>query len=247
MVIVETIALSTMVSNQLVMPLLLRSKRLHLSSQGELAGWLLGIRRVAIVLILLLGYLYHALIGDSYSLVTIGLVSFAAACQFAPAMLIGLYWRGATRRGAALGLIAGTLVWAWTLLIPGFAQSGWLSDTFLELGPWGIAWLRPYALFGLEGWDIYSHSLLWSLMANVGLLVGVSLFSRQSPVEKTQAALFTEAMHPGLIQTSLWHGQTTRGELRSLLNRYLGSGATARVFADVPDAGLDDAGPAPPT
>ncbi|EWH02459.1 hypothetical protein Q427_08640 [Halomonas sp. BC04] len=103
MVIVETIALSTMVSNQLVMPLLLRSKRLHLSSQGELAGWLLGIRRVAIVLILLLGYLYHALIGDSYSLVTIGLVSFAAACQFAPAMLIGLYWRGATRRGAALG------------------------------------------------------------------------------------------------------------------------------------------------
>ncbi|MCG6656185.1 histidine kinase [Halomonas campisalis] len=246
MVIVETIALSTMVSNQLVMPLLLRSKRLHLSSQGGLAGWLLGIRRVAIVLILLLGYLYHALIGDSYSLVTIGLVSFAAACQFAPAMLIGLYWRGATGRGAALGLIAGTLVWAWTLLIPGFAQSGWLNDAFLEYGPWGLSWLRPYALFGLEGWDIYSHSLLWSLMANVGLLVGISLFSRQSPVEKTQAALFTEAMHPGLIESSLWHGQTTRGELRTLVTRYLGAGATARVFADVPNAGPDDDWPAPP-
>ncbi|WP_163559510.1 sensor histidine kinase [Halomonas sp. NO4] len=245
MVIVETIALSTMVSNQLVMPLLLRSRRLHLSSQGELAGWLLGIRRVAIVLILLLGYLYHALIGDSYSLVTIGLVSFAAAAQFAPAMLIGLYWRGANRTGASLGLIAGFLVWAWTLLLPGFAQSGWLDDAFLHQGPWGLAWLKPYALLGLEGWDIYAHSLLWSLTANVGLLVGISLFTRQSPLEQTQAALFTEAMHPGLEHTPLWRGQTTRGELRSLLGRYLGASATARVLDNPGDARLDDSDPAP--
>ncbi|MFO7649117.1 MULTISPECIES: sensor histidine kinase [Halomonas] len=246
MVIVETIALSTMVSNQLVMPLLLRSRHLHLSTRGELAGWLLGIRRVAIVLILLMGYLYHALIGDSYSLVTIGLVSFAAACQFAPAMLIGMYWRGAHRRGAAVGLIAGTLVWAWTLLIPGFAQSGWLDAGFLEQGPWGIGWLRPYALFGLEGWDIYTHALLWSLVANVGLLVGISLFSRQTPLEQTQAALFTEAMHPGLMETSLWHGQTTRGELRALLDRYLGANATARAFAGFADDPDNDDLPAPP-
>ncbi|MDI5936388.1 sensor histidine kinase [Halomonas kalidii] len=245
MVIVETIALSTMVSNQLVMPLLLRSRRLHLGSRGELAGWLLGIRRVAIVLILLLGYLYHALIGDSYSLVTIGLVSFAAATQFAPAMLIGMYWRGATRNGAALGLIAGFLIWAWTLLLPGFALSGWLDAGFIDEGPWGLSWLRPYALFGLEGWDIYTHSLLWSLLANVGLLVGVSLFTRQGPLEQTQAALFAEAMHPGLMETSLWHGQTTRGELRALLDRYLGLAATARVFARQGEHEGDDQ-PAPP-
>ncbi|MGM0703551.1 MAG: ATP-binding protein [Pseudomonadota bacterium] len=246
MVIVETIALSTMVSNQLVMPLLLRSRRLHLSSQGELAGWLLGIRRVAIVLILLLGYLYHALIGDSYSLVTIGLVSFAAAAQFAPAMLIGLYWRGANRMGASLGLIAGFLVWVYTLLLPGFAQSGWLDDAFLHDGLWGLTWLRPYALFGLEGWDIYAHSLLWSLTANVGLLVGVSLFTRQSPLEQTQAALFTEAMNPGLEHTSLWRGQTTRGELRSLLGRYLGANATARTLDTPGEHQRDDNEPAPP-
>ncbi|MDT8877923.1 sensor histidine kinase [Halomonas saccharevitans] len=231
MMIVETIALSTMVSNQLVMPLLLRSNRLHLSTRGELAGWLLGIRRVSILLILLLGYLYHALIGETYSLVTIGLVSFAAASQFAPALLIGLYWRGARRRGAALGMSAGFLVWAWTLLIPGFAQSGWLDPGFLAQGPWGIDWLRPYALFGLEGWDIYTHSLLWSLVANVGLLVGVSLFTRPSALEQTQAALFTEAMPPGLVPTSLWQGQTTRGELRALLDRYLGEATSRRVFA----------------
>ncbi|GGY07024.1 sodium:solute symporter [Litchfieldella qijiaojingensis] len=231
MVIVETIALSTMVSNHLVMPLLLRSPRLHLGSRGDLSGWLLGIRRVAIVMILLLGYLYHALIGDSYSLVTIGLVSFAAATQFAPALLLGLYWRGATRVGASLGLIAGFSVWVYTLLLPGFAQSGWLDDAFLTHGPMGLAWLRPYALFGLEGWDIYSHSLLWSQLANVGTLVGVSLFTRQSRLEQTQAALFTEALHTSLVYPSLWQGQTTRGELEALLNRYLGAPATARVFA----------------
>ncbi|CAH1044472.1 sensor histidine kinase [Halomonas sp. TD01] len=230
MVIVETIALSTMVSNQLVMPLLLRTQRLHLSTSGELAGWLLGIRRIAIVLILLLGYLYHALIGDSYSLVTIGLVSFAGVAQFAPALLIGLYWRGATRQGATAGLIAGFLVWCYTLLLPGFAQSGWLDATFLTQGPWGISWLMPYRLFGLEDWDIYSHALLWSMLANVGLLIGVSLFTRPTPLEQTQAALFTEALHPNLQTTSLWRGQTTQGALKELLIRYLGNQVTHRVF-----------------
>jgi Na+/proline symporter/nitrogen-specific signal transduction histidine kinase len=230
MVIVETIALSTMVSNQLIMPLLLRTQRLHLSTSGELAGWLLGIRRIAIVLILLLGYLYHALIGDSYSLVTIGLVSFAGVAQFAPALLIGLYWRGATRQGATAGLIAGFLVWCYTLLLPGFAQSGWLDATFLTQGPWGITWLMPYRLFGLEDWDIYSHALLWSMLANVGLLIGVSLFTRPTPLEQTQAALFTEALHPNLQTTSLWRGQTTQGALKALLIRYLGNQVTHRVF-----------------
>ncbi|NVF14644.1 sensor histidine kinase [Vreelandella maris] len=244
MVIVETIALSTMVSNQLVMPLLLRSRRLHLSTKGELAGWLLGIRRVAIVLILLLGYLYHALIGDSYSLVTIGLVSFAGAAQFAPALLIGLYWRGATRQGATAGLIAGFLVWCYTLLLPGFAQSGWLDATLLTNGPWGIVWLKPYALLGLENWDIYTHSLLWSMLVNVGLLVGVSLFTRPTPLEQTQAALFTEAMHPNLqttsLSTSLWRGQTTQGALKELLIRYLGAHTTRRVFSSTKDAFVAD-------
>ncbi|MFG6177804.1 ATP-binding protein [Halomonas sp. THAF12] len=244
MMIVETIALSTMVSNQLVMPLLLRSRRLSRGGQGALAGWVLGVRRLAILAILLLGYGYHALVGDAYSLVTIGLVSFAAAAQFTPALLIGLYWRGANRLGAGLGLAGGFVVWAWTLLIPGFAQSGWLDAGFLAHGPFGIDWLRPYALFGLEDWDIYTHSLLWSLVANVGLLVGVSLFTRQSPLEQTQAALFTEALHPRLDQASLHHGQTPRGELRALLDRYLGAATSARVFAGEPEQDADQPAPA---
>lgn len=231
MVIVETIALSTMVSNQLIMPLLLRFNKLHAGSAGGLAHWLLRIRRVAIVLILLMGYLYHALIGDTYSLVTIGLVSFVGAAQFAPALLIGLYWRGANRHGAMVGLIAGFLTWSYTLLLPGFAQSGWLDTALLTDGPWGVGWLTPYGLFGLDGWDIYSHSLLWSMLINVSLLVGISLFTRPTHLEQTQAALFTEALHPNLPTTALQRGQTTQGALHDLLVRYLGLKAAQRVFA----------------
>lgn len=241
MVIVETIALSTMLSNQLVMPWLLRSSRLHAAHRGELRGWLLGIRRVAILLILLLGYLYHALLGDAYSLVTIGLVSFAAAAQFAPALLLGLYWRGANRTGAIVGLLLGFAVWVYTLLLPGFAQSGWLPLSFVETGPWGLDWLRPYALFGLEGWDRYSHALFWSLGLNLAALLGLSLFTPQSRLEQTQAALFTEALHRDAMPAGVWQGQTSRGELRRLLSRYLGAKVATRVL----EAG-DDAQPAPP-
>ncbi|MGO2133169.1 MAG: ATP-binding protein [Halomonas sp.] len=232
MMIVETIALSTMVSNQLAMPLLLRSRWLRDAGSGVLARWLLAIRRLSIVGILMLGYTYHALIGDAYSLVTIGLVSFAAAAQFAPALLIGLYWRGANRLGVGLGMLTGILVWAWTLLIPGFARSGWLDDSFVELGPYAIEWLKPQALFWLEGMDIYSHSLLWSLGFNMALLFGVSMFTRASPLERTQAALFTGAMAPQFGPSAMPRGKTPAGALRTLLERYLGAGVAKRVFAD---------------
>jgi len=232
MVIVETIALSTMASNHLVMPLLLRWKWLHLDPTRNLSGWLLGIRRVAILSILLLGYLYHALIGESDSLVTTGLVSFTAVSQFAPALLLGLYWRGGNAKGTAAGLIGGFIVWAYTLLLPGFVLSGWLDISLINDGPGGVSWLKPYALFGLEGWDIYAHALFWSLLVNLGLLVGVSLFSRRSSLEQTQAALFTEALRPDVMQTPLWLGQTTKGELFQLANRYLGRATTLKIFAN---------------
>ena len=118
MVIVEAIALSTMVCNDLVMPMLLRSRRLNLARERDLTGLLLGIRRGAIVGLLLLGYLYFRLAGEAYALVSIGLISFAAVAQFAPAVLGGMYWRGGTREGALAGLLSGFAVWGYTLMFP---------------------------------------------------------------------------------------------------------------------------------
>jgi signal transduction histidine kinase len=232
MVIVATIALSTMVSNDLVMPVLLRVRALRLTERKDLSGLLLGIRRGTIVLVLLLGYLYFRLIGESYALVTIGLVSFAAAAQFAPAILIGIYWRGASWRGAMAGLIAGFSVWAYTLLLPAFAKSGWLPVVFVEQGLFGIELLKPYALFGLQGLDTISHAVFWSMLANIGCLVGVSLFSQQSAIERVQAALFIDVFRQAAEEeTHYWQGTATVSELRSLVARFLGEQRANAVFA----------------
>jgi len=230
MVIVATITLSTMVCNDLVMPVLLRIRSLQLTRKRDLTGLLLRIRRGAIILILLLGYTYFRLIGESYTLVTIGLVSFAAAAQFAPPILLGIYWNGASRSGAMSGLLAGFFIWGYTLLLPGFARSGWLSTSLLDQGPLGIELLRPYQLFGLQGLDPISHAVFWSMLVNIGLMVVVSLLSRQSPIERLQATMFTRADNNYLGDTYSWDGTTTEDELKGLANRFLGEQKTHEMF-----------------
>jgi Na+/proline symporter/nitrogen-specific signal transduction histidine kinase len=230
MVIVATISLSTMVCNDLVMPVLLRIHSLQLVRKRDLTGLLLGIRRGAIVLILLLGYTYFLLIGESYTLVTIGLVSFTAAAQFAPPILFGIYWKGASRSGAMWGLLAGFFIWGYTLLLPGFARSGWLPAALLDPGPFGMELLHPYRLFGMQGLDPISHAVFWSMLANIGLLVLVSLFSRQSPMEQVQATLFTKGDQGQSTDTYFWAGTTTEEELKGLANRFLGERKTSELF-----------------
>jgi len=240
MVIVETIALSTMVCNDLVMPLLLKSGLLRSAGARDLSGMLLGIRRGAIVLVLLLGYLYFRLAGEAYALVSIGLISFAAVAQFAPVMLGGMYWRSGTRQGALAGLVAGFVVWSYTLLLPSFAKSGWLPIEFVELGPLGIALIRPQALFGLSGLDQITHCLFWSMLANVGCYVGVSLFTRPGASETEQGLrfvdVFTRAAAP-----QLWRGRASLDELTELLRRFLGGARAEETLAsyrrqrDLPD------------
>lgn len=222
MVIVETVALSTMVSNDLIMPLVLRM--VPLQERGDLGGMILAIRRVVIVVIVLLGYLYFRLTGQSNSLVSIGLISFAAVAQFAPAILGGIYWKGATRLGALCGLLGGFLVWAYTLPLPALVEAGWLAPTFREVGLWGIGWLRPYQLFGVAHLDPVAHSLLWSMLINSGLFTIVSLLGRQSVLEHSQASLFVDIFHYSFNQETLalWRGTATVYALRKLLGRFLG-------------------------
>jgi hypothetical protein len=155
---------------------------------------LLLIRRGAIVLILLLGYAYYHVAGDAYALVSIGLISFAAIAQFAPAVIGGLYWRGGTREGAAAGLLAGFVVWIYTLLLPSFAKSGWLPSEFHDSGIFGIEALRAQALFGFDGWNEITHSLFWSLCANIGAFVLVSSLRAPNAVEAAQASAFVDAL-----------------------------------------------------
>jgi Na+/proline symporter/nitrogen-specific signal transduction histidine kinase len=247
MMIVETVALSTMVCNDLVMPTLLRVGRLHLSERRDLTGVLLSIRRGAIVVIVLLGYAYVRLIGETYALVTIGLVSFVAAAQFAPAIIGGILWTGATKAGALAGLSGGFLVWIYTLLLPSFARSGWIGEGFVNDGPFGFALLRPYALFGLSGLDSIAHALFWTMVVNVGLYVAVSLVTSQTIIERSQANQFVDIFGRAAAGTRIWRGRATIGDLRRLLARFIGeplAQAAFHRFTRERDRRLDDASPA---
>jgi Na+/proline symporter/nitrogen-specific signal transduction histidine kinase len=230
MVIVETIALSTMVCNDLAMPILLRWKWLNLAGRTDFSALLLHIRRGAIIAILLLGYFYFRVAGEAYALVSIGLISFAAVAQFAPAVIGGLYWKGGTRLGALAGLSAGFAVWLYTLLLPAFAKSGWLGISFLEEGPFGIGLLRPDRLFGLEGLDQITHAMIWSMTVNIGAYVLVSLVGRQSATEHSQATLFVDVFTQTGERGRTWRGTTSASALQTLLGRFLGPTRAAELF-----------------
>jgi len=226
MVIVETVALSTMMSNELVLPALMRSALG--GPDPDLGPRLLFGRRLSIVVVLGLGQLYLVATGAEGSLVSIGLISFAAVAQLGPAIVGGLFWRGATQRGALAGLVGGFLVWCYTLPFPAWVDSGRLSGKVLTEGPLGVAWLRPQALFGLDQLDPIAHSLFWSLLVNFGLFVAVSSRGRQSAVEFVQARRFADVFRrrPETTELPRWGADTPVAAVRSLLERFLGEGRT---------------------
>ncbi len=229
MVIVEAIAVSTMVCNDLVMPLALRLT--GVSRRHDLTGLLLAIRRTAIVGVLLLGFVYYHLAGEAYALVSIGLISFAAVAQFAPAMLGGMYWKGGTREGALAGLLGGFGLWIYTLMLPSIAKSGWWQTGFIDQGLFGITLLRPEQLLGLGGLDPLTHSLFWSLLANAGLYVGVSLLRSPSAAEASQALLFVDVFDRTRSERPVfWRGRAKVADLQALAGRFMGAGRAQRSF-----------------
>jgi signal transduction histidine kinase len=254
MLIVETVAVATMVCNDLVMPSLLRLPGFGGGAGGDLTRLLLNIRRAAILAVLLLGYLYFHVAGEAYALVSIGLISFAAVAQFAPALLVGMYWRGGTRAGALGGLLGGFTLWAYTLMLPSVARSGWMPDGFVEHGPFGIELLAPERLFGLLGLDNLTHSLFWSLLVNLGLYIGVSLWRAPSARDASQALLFVDVFARGRAAGEapvFWRGHARLDDLTALATRLLGPSRARQLFEDharetgvavelVPDARLVD-------
>ncbi len=188
MVMVSSVALSTMILNHLVMPVVLRLY----TGAHNLSVLLVNIKRLGIIVVIFLGYFYYRLLGESAALVNIGLISFVAASQFAPAVIGGLYWRQATRRGATTGLVLGFVVWFYTLLIPSFVQAGWMPDTILTEGLFGLALLKPTELFGLSGFDIWTHALFWTAFFNLGSYLAISLLTSPLKSEMEQVRKFVD-------------------------------------------------------
>lgn len=233
MVIVASVALATMISNDLVMPALLRIRVLRLEQRNDLSSIVLGIRRIAIIALAVLALLYYRSITHAQGLASIGLLAFAAVAQFAPAIIAGLYWRGASRKGVLTGLMLGFSVWLYTLLLPNMAIAGWYDSTWVRSGPFGLDWLRPHALFNLSGWDSITHGTFWSLMVNIGACVFVSLRFRPSIEERLRAARFLDIGAERTAGTmSDWGGRVSVSDLRMIVGRILGERNATRAFQE---------------
>jgi Na+/proline symporter/signal transduction histidine kinase/CheY-like chemotaxis protein len=220
MIIVATLALGTMVSNDVILPLLARHRGLRARWEANPGPALIAARRVAVVGIMALAYLCYQVLGSAYPLAAIGLISFAAVAQFAPALIGGMFWRRATAVGAMAGIGAGFLGWVWTVAVPAFVTAGWLPAGVVADGPFGVAALNPLALGGLA-LDPMLHGLLWSLGPNLALFLGVSLATEPTAAERRQAERFV-----GLAAESPGRDAGPRAaslaDLHELAARYVG-------------------------
>jgi Na+/proline symporter/signal transduction histidine kinase len=232
MIIVESIALSTMFSNHLVIPLLLANKTLSEKFRDNLSNIIIQSRRLGIVFILTAAYFYYHLLSSSYSLVSIGLISFVSVAQLMPAMIGGIFWKKGNKLGALSGLVAGFCIWFYTLVLPSLSGSWLPLESFIHHGPFGIEWLKPNALFGLQGFSPIVHSMLWSLLVNMGLYVGLSLFTKQSVADANQAELFVDVTKYASVMesASIWKGTANIPDIRSLLANFLGSDRTNQAL-----------------
>ena len=232
MVIVAAVAVSIMISNEIVIPALFRLRWFDTKAR-DYGRLVLRARRMTIAAVLAMAYGFYHLIGEFTSLASIGMLSFAAAAQFAPALIGGLYWKRGNRLGVIVGMNAGFLIWAYSLLMPAMIGAGVLPAHWLDGGPLGIAWLSPTSLFGLNVGDSFTHGVMLSLGVNLFCYIFVSQITSQRVVERIQASLFVDSVETR--QTSVnrpWTGATTVGDLKVLCERFLGAQQVSRAFDD---------------
>jgi len=231
MVIVSTIALSTMVSNHIVLPVWLSAhKGQGAKVSGDVRSVILRSRRISIAAVLTLGYLYYRISGGGTALAAIGLVSFSGVVQIFPVLLGGIFWRGATRIGAAMGLLTGFAVWGWTLFLPSFGDGAIISHAAMQHGPFGIVWLRPDALFGIDGMDPLVHGIMWSMILNTLVFFIGSIFSFPTPIERLQGAQFVNVFDYS-VGSARWRSSVAGAEdLLIMSQRILGGNEAQALF-----------------
>lgn len=240
MIMISSMTLGTMMANHLVLPLLGEFKCLRF-----LRRHLLAIKRLAVAAVVVLGYVADIMLGNSHALVSIGIMSFVVAAQFGPAILGGIFWRRANKAGAVLGLCSGILIWFYTILMPAFARSGWVSMALLEDGPWGIELLKPENLLGVVGLHPIVHGTMWSLLVNTLLYILGSLYFIQGQEERRLADSFVDILLPRRLQDSssfTAHKCVDLTEKIQIFQKRLGLFFKKPQVAEMVDAGIDKAG-----
>ncbi|SMX38129.1 ATP-binding protein [Octadecabacter ascidiaceicola] len=230
MVIVATLALATMVSNHIIVPSWLNARTPGAVVSGDVRRVVVISRRISIGVILAFGYIYFRLSGGGTALAVIGLVSFMGVVQVLPAMIGGVFWRGANRWGAGAGLIVGFTVWAWTNFLPSFGIDGAISQAVFEHGPFGIGWLRPQALFGITGMDPFVHALFWSMFLNTTAFMVVSILTFPNPLERLQGAQFVNVFDYSSGARTWSQSAAQAEDLLVMAQRILGGSVAQATF-----------------
>ncbi|MEM9221054.1 MAG: ATP-binding protein [Pseudomonadota bacterium] len=231
MVIVASLALAVMISNHLVAPFLLRRGE---NTAAGLSASVLLTRRIAILAVMLLGYVYSRVSDGNGGLASIGLIAFAGVAQFGPALLGGLFWRNATRFGATAGLAGGALAWLVTLLLPSFGVGDALLAALRDL------LLPQHLAAGPGAADPLVFGAVVSLSLNAILYVAVSLVSFRAPLDQLQATLFVDALHRGGASPTL-RRSANRRDLYRLTQRILGPQKAHRMFGEAGSGPVDSA------
>jgi len=215
MVVVESVALSVMVTNDLVLPVMLRLARRRASlNEGDTGAKLLLARRLAIILILAIAYFYYRAAGEVL-LASLGVLSFACVAQLGPAFVGALFWRRGTALGAIAGLITGVAIWAYALLAPSL----------------DAAFAPSAELYHLQ-LSTLAHGALWSLVGNTLAYVVFSLARRPHPIERLQADIFVGNSQAPMAQAfRLWRSSVPASEVEAAVARYLGEERTREAFA----------------
>ncbi|MDF0716696.1 ATP-binding protein [Muricauda sp. 334s03] len=231
MIVVSTLALSTMVSNNIVIPYGF-IKTLVEGNPEENTKRIKNIRRVAIFLLIIIAYFFYIRFSAQLSLYSIGLISFVIISQLAPSFFLGLTWRRGTAKGAQIGISIGLAIVFYTLLLPIVSQVAMPNVRFVEEGLFGYAWLQPAHLFGLDYLTPESNAFLWSMSFNTLTFVGFSLRTKGNYRERNYAEMFVNHENYGNLQEGgfIWKGEAYVADIKRLLSRFLGEERTNRAL-----------------
>lgn len=231
MVVVSTLALSTMVSNNLVIPYGFLEK----FSKGDPKKnsiYIKLIRRISIFMIVVLAYLFYVNFSIELSLYSIGLISFVIVAQLGPSFFIGLYWNRGSSKAAIYGLIVGFVITVFTLILPFTIEAFTGSNTLTENGLFDIALLKPYALFGIDFLSPPAHAFFWSMLFNILTFLIVSLLVKGNYRERNYGEMFVDSKNYTNLQDSalVWKGEAYVSDIKNVLRKFLGEERTERAL-----------------
>lgn len=229
MIIVATVTLSRMLSNDVILPLLLKHKE-HIQEYEDYSTLLLIIRRITIVLIIALAFIYYRLLAENVALTSIGLIAFALAVQLMPAVLIGIFWKNGNYKGVYAGLITGTSIWFYALMIPLLSEANLISASLLEHGLFNITWLRPEYLFNLDFSDAFTRAVIISLSVNTFSYFLFSNLGKPLLIDRVQANAFVDFSFIPKLRNSITN--ISYNDLESLLKQFIGEQSTKQFFSE---------------